>query len=55
MQPQREGLKNNFRVITVDLWGFGLSSAVDGNAVPMDSYAEEIKELLDYYWPRTVN
>lgn len=46
-KPQREGLKNNFRIITLDLWGFGKSSPVDGQAVPMTEYADEIKQLLD--------
>lgn len=45
---QQEGLKAYFRVITLDLWGFGESSAVDGNAVTMGDYADEIKQLLDY-------
>ena len=47
-QAQQEGLKANFRVITLDLWGFGQSSSVDGHAIPMSEYADEIKELLDY-------
>jgi len=45
---QTEGLKDSFRIITLDLWGFGQSSAVDGRAVSMDDYAAEVKELLDY-------
>ena len=27
-EPQREGLKSHFRIITLDLWGFGKSSPV---------------------------
>ncbi len=47
-QAQQEGLKGHFRVITLDLWGFGESSSVDGNAIPMTQYADEVKQLLDY-------
>lgn len=47
-EPQHEGLKQQFRVISLDLWGFGESSLVDGNAVAMADYAMEVKELLDY-------
>ncbi|QMT60363.1 alpha/beta fold hydrolase [Legionella sp. PC997] len=47
-QAQQEGLKERFRVITLDLWGFGESSSVDGNAIPMTEYADEVKQLLDY-------
>ncbi|MFJ1267061.1 alpha/beta fold hydrolase [Legionella lytica] len=47
-EPQQEGLKQHFRVISLDLWGFGESSAVDGNAVTMVDYALEVKDLLDY-------
>ncbi|WED42950.1 alpha/beta fold hydrolase [Legionella cardiaca] len=46
--PQQEELKKHFRVITLDLWGFGESSSVDGNAVTMDDYADEIKLLLEH-------
>ena len=45
--PQQETLQSYFRVITLDLWGFGQSSTVDGNAVTMDDYADELKQLLD--------
>jgi len=47
-EPQHEGLKNQFHVISLDLWGFGESSPVDGNAVTMSEYADEIKKLLDH-------
>lgn len=47
-EAQHEGLKQQFRVISLDLWGFGESSVVDGNAVTMADYAMEVKELLDY-------
>jgi pimeloyl-ACP methyl ester carboxylesterase len=46
-EVQQEGLKKYFRVITLDLWGFGQSSQVDGQAVTMGEYAEEVKQLLD--------
>lgn len=46
-KPQRAELKKNFRVITLDLWGFGASSSVDGNAVTMADYADEVKQLLE--------
>jgi len=45
---QQEGLKSHFRVITLDLWGFGQSESVDGRAIPMTEYASEVKQLLDY-------
>ena len=32
--PQRYGLMNQFRVITIDLKGFGKSSPVDGKQLP---------------------
>lgn len=35
-------------MITLDLWGFGESSSVDGKAIPMSEYADEVKQLLDY-------
>ncbi|KTC93964.1 alpha/beta fold hydrolase [Legionella cincinnatiensis] len=47
-QPQLDGLKKHFHVITLDLWGFGQSSEVDGRAVSMSEYADEVKHLLDY-------
>lgn len=36
--PQQEGLKQYFRVITLDLWGFGPSGGTDGQAVAMTDY-----------------
>ncbi|HHF7375045.1 alpha/beta fold hydrolase [Legionella bozemanae] len=47
-QPQQEELREHFRVITLDLWGFGESSSVDGKAISMAEYADEVKQLLDY-------
>lgn len=46
-KSQQEGLKNHFRVITLDLWGFGQSTAVDGQAMTMTDYADEVKQLMD--------
>ena len=46
-QPQREGLKKHFRVITLDLPGFGKAKPVDGKAITMTAYADEVRQLLD--------
>jgi len=46
-EPQRKGLQQNFRVITPDLSGFGESSPVDGHAITMAEYADQVKQLLD--------
>ena len=46
-QPQQNELQKHFRVITLDLWGFGQSSPVDGQAITMTEYADETKTLLD--------
>lgn len=46
-EPQRNRLKQQFRVVTLDLWGFGESSQTDGQAVTMTDYASEVRELLD--------
>ena len=46
-EAQRAGLKDHFRVITLDLRGFGQSAPVDGQAVTMKDYAGEVKQLLD--------
>lgn len=45
--PQVAELKNNFHVITLDLWGFGQSGTTDGKAITMTKYADEVKQLLD--------
>lgn len=37
-----------FRVISIDLWGFGQSSAANGKAITMSEYANEVNQLLDY-------
>lgn len=46
-QPQRDGLKSHLRVITLDLLGFGKAASVDGKAITMTEYADEVKQLLD--------
>lgn len=43
--PQQT-LTAHFRVITLDLWGFGKSEAVDGRAITMTQYADEVARLL---------
>lgn len=45
---QVKGLKKHFRVITLDLWGFGNSSPTDGKAITMSQYADEVNRLLDH-------
>jgi pimeloyl-ACP methyl ester carboxylesterase len=44
---QRNTLKKYFRVITFDLWGFGQSAPVNGAAITMTEYADQVKQLLD--------
>lgn len=46
-EPQIEQLKQHFRVITLDLWGFGQSSPIELRAAEMSNYADEVKALLD--------
>lgn len=46
-KPQQDSLAQHFRVITLDLWGFGQSTAGQGQVISMDNYANEIKQLLD--------
>jgi pimeloyl-ACP methyl ester carboxylesterase len=46
-EPQVAGLKKSFRVVTLDLWGFGQSGKTTGNAVTMTQYADEVKQLLN--------
>lgn len=45
--PQQQALRAHFRVISVDLWGFGRSGALNKNVYAMTDYADEIKQLLD--------
>lgn len=45
--PQHQGLKQHFRVISLDLWGFGYSEGTTGLAVTMNEYADEVAQLLD--------
>ncbi len=44
--PQLD-LKQNFRVITIDLAGFGQAKQTNGDAVTMQTYAEQVKNLMD--------
>lgn len=44
---QHQGLDQQFRVISLDLWGFGESLAADGKAITMETFADEVKQLLD--------
>lgn len=46
--PQEKGLMKNFRIISLDLWGFGESSQVNGSAISMVNYADEVHQLLAY-------
>jgi pimeloyl-ACP methyl ester carboxylesterase len=45
--PQINDLQKVCRVIAPDLRGFGQSSDTDGQAVTMETYAEDMKALLD--------
>jgi 3-oxoadipate enol-lactonase len=45
-QPQVRALSQRYRVITVDLRGFGSSGATDGTAVGVDQYADDVAALL---------
>jgi len=45
--PQQENLKKHFRVISLDLWGFGQSSPVNEEAVTMTECADELNDLLN--------
>lgn len=47
---QQEVLSKHFRVITLDLWGFGKTNMIntDKNFISMDEYAQEVKMLMDH-------
>ena len=47
-ESQQNDLQKYFRVITLDLPGFGLSSPVEGSAITMSEYANEVKAVLDH-------
>jgi pimeloyl-ACP methyl ester carboxylesterase len=53
-EPARNEIENIFhdssvfRVISVDLWGFGQSSSANGKAITMVDYADEVNQLLEY-------
>lgn len=46
-QPQVDALQPYFKVIVLDLKGFGSARSTDGQAVTMNQYAEQVKHLLD--------
>jgi 3-oxoadipate enol-lactonase len=46
--PQIAALRGRYRIIAPDLRGFGGSSRVDGQAVSMDQYADDVVTLLDH-------
>ncbi len=45
-QPQQQILKSHYRVITLDLPGFGKAETTDGSAITMTEYADQVKQLL---------
>ncbi|ARG96256.1 alpha/beta fold hydrolase [Legionella micdadei] len=45
--PQQQALKQHFRLITLDLWGFGHSEGTSGQTVTMTEYADQVAQLLD--------
>lgn len=47
-QEQQDGLKSQFRVIALDLQGFGESPSSNGQAILMEQYANDIKQLIDH-------
>lgn len=49
----QQALTNKFRVITLDLWGFGQTDSTDGTAITMSAYADEVKQLMDYLQIKT--
>jgi 3-oxoadipate enol-lactonase len=46
--PQIGALRSRYRIVALDLRGFGGSSRVDGRAVSMDQYADDVVALLDH-------
>lgn len=45
--PQQMGLRDHFRIISLDLWGFGHSEGTTGYRVTMANYADQVAQLLD--------
>lgn len=45
--PQQLGLRDHFRVISLDLWGFGHSEGTTGHRVTMTNYANQVAQLLN--------
>lgn len=46
-KPQQEKLATHFRIITLDLGGFGQSEVLPGQTASMDDFADQVKEVLD--------
>jgi pimeloyl-ACP methyl ester carboxylesterase len=46
-EPQIKSLSQKYRVITLDLKGFGHALPTDGETVTMRQYAAEVKQLMD--------
>lgn len=46
-QPQVKELQKHYRVVTLDLQGFGQASPADGQAITMTQYADQVKQVLD--------
>jgi pimeloyl-ACP methyl ester carboxylesterase len=45
-RPQIQALRDSYRVIAVDLRGFGGSGRTDGSPIGMDRYADDVAALL---------
>lgn len=45
--PQEAELQKHFRVITLDLWGFGDTAKTNGDMITMSDYADEVFILLN--------
>lgn len=46
-EAQQTGLKDHFRIITIDLQGFGEAMQADGKAITMDDYAAQVKLMME--------
>ena len=46
-KPQVDGLQDYFKVIVLDLKGFGSAPHTDGKTVTMTQYADDVKKVLD--------
>jgi len=45
--PQISSLSSQFTLILIDMYGFGLSDPTDGTLYPMESYADDVSDVLD--------